>query len=385
MNKHTAWSVPTPSPVSLTSDRPTLTSACDKNRKAVRAAWNDAAMEKGLSLQNLAAILDVLDELANAIGTQLKGKQPDFEYILDHYSDSHEEIGDLMRGVALERLAREAPSNRPSALEAPHSYLDHVRGLVKERMKVLFSDRIDSKYLDVPNYGWTQRVILEFLAQNAKEDVRASRLRLLIRDQVHTERRMRELRDLGFDIHNKQFGGKSYYKLESLRPDLDRAARLYLDRNLRQDTSINAKTRCLLLLQAELGRPVDTKRLSYASRDQGHYDKRIRELPYTIFTHLTHRDVPVNHYLLESLEEKPSGEEFSAAIRGQILKRDSYTCQQCGWSPSSASPGKGPKRYVNAHHKKPREQGGGNTLDNGITLCNLCHAALHPKGKAKKR
>jgi hypothetical protein len=335
------------------------------------------------SLEQLAAILDVLDELANAIGTQIEGKRPDFEYILDHYSDSHEEIGDLMRDVALERLAREAPKDRPSGLEPPNSYLDHIRGLVLKRMKKLFDDRVEPNYLDVPNYGWTQRVILELLAQNVGQRVRASRLRILIRDQVHTERRMRELRDLGFEIRNHQSEGKSYYELVSLKPDLDGAARLSLARNIRQDTSINARTRCLYLLKAELGRPVNTKRLSYASRDQGHYDKRIRELPYTVFTHLTHRDVPVNHYLLESLEEKAAGEEFSATVRAQILKRDSYSCQQCGWSPASAARGKGPKRYVNAHHRVPREKGGGNTLENGVTLCNLCHAAMHPKGKRR--
>ena len=342
-------------------------------------------MTKERSPERLAAILDVLDELANAIGTQLRGQNPDFAYVLDHYSDSHEEIGDLMREVALERLIREAPEDRPSGLDSPGTYLDHIRELVLERMKSLFGSRVDSKYLTVPGYGWTQRVILEFLAQNVGQRVRATRLRILLRDQVHTERRMRELRDLGFEIHNHQSKGKSYYELESLKPDLDQAARFHLDRNLRADTSVNAKTRCLYLLQAELGRPVHTKRLSYVSRDQGHYDKRIRELPYTVFTHLTHRDVPNNHYLLESLEEKVSGEEFSATTRGQILTRDSHTCQQCGWSPMGAVPGEGPKRYVNAHHKNPREEGGGSTLDNGVTLCNLCHAAMHPKGGRLKK
>ena len=342
-------------------------------------------MEEKGSIESLAAILDVLDELANAVGTQLKRQDQNFEYVLDHYSDSHEEIGALVREIALKRLSREAPKSRPSGLEPPDTFLDHVRLRVLKKMQDLFRDRVDAKYLDVPNYGWTQRVILEFLAQHVGERVRSSRLRILLQDQVHTERRMRELRDLGLKIHNHQSQGKSYYELESLEPDLPRAARLCLDRNLRKDRSINAKTRCLYLLQAELGRPVDTKRLSYASGDQGHYDKRIRELPYTVFTHLTHRDVPVNHYLLESLEEKAAGDEFSAAIRARILKRDAHTCQECGWSPVIAHPGDGPKRYVNAHHKVPRAEGGGNTLENGITLCNLCHAAVHPKGKKLKK
>jgi 5-methylcytosine-specific restriction endonuclease McrA len=52
--------------------------------------------------------------------------------------------------------------------------------------------------------------------------------------------------------------------------------------------------------------------------------------------------------------------------RQKILWRDKYKCQHC-------------KSEVNlqAHHIKPRSQGGPNTIKNGITLCEGCHKTLH--------
>jgi hypothetical protein len=52
--------------------------------------------------------------------------------------------------------------------------------------------------------------------------------------------------------------------------------------------------------------------------------------------------------------------------RQKILWRDKYKCQHCK---SEAS--------LQAHHIKPKSQGGTNIIKNGITLCEICHKALH--------
>ncbi len=53
-------------------------------------------------------------------------------------------------------------------------------------------------------------------------------------------------------------------------------------------------------------------------------------------------------------------------FRAKVLWRDNYTCQHCGG-----------KDKLNAHHILRRIDGGGNTPQNGITLCKKCHDSLH--------
>jgi len=55
-------------------------------------------------------------------------------------------------------------------------------------------------------------------------------------------------------------------------------------------------------------------------------------------------------------------------FRAKVLWRDKYTCQHC---PA--------KEDLRAHHIIPRKDGGSNSPQNGITLCNICHDALHHK------
>src|SRR5574344_2024528 len=59
--------------------------------------------------------------------------------------------------------------------------------------------------------------------------------------------------------------------------------------------------------------------------------------------------------------------------KAACLNRDNYTCQYC----------KAKKGTLNAHHIVYRSQGGADTLDNLITLCEECHKKLH-KGELKE-
>lgn len=55
-------------------------------------------------------------------------------------------------------------------------------------------------------------------------------------------------------------------------------------------------------------------------------------------------------------------------LRRERLARDGYTCQGCGVSATKQ----------NIHHIIPLERGGSNDLSNLTTLCNNCHARIHP-------
>lgn len=75
----------------------------------------------------------------------------------------------------------------------------------------------------------------------------------------------------------------------------------------------------------------------------------------------------------KSEEERIRGRAFVQywRWRNKVLQRDDYTCQKCGV--------KKPRRYLVAHHilnysEHPELR---TDVDNGITLCNSCHADFH--------
>jgi len=53
-------------------------------------------------------------------------------------------------------------------------------------------------------------------------------------------------------------------------------------------------------------------------------------------------------------------------LQVEVLERDGFTCQECGrWTENPP------------HHIKFRSQGGDDTVENLITLCNGCHYKKH--------
>jgi 5-methylcytosine-specific restriction endonuclease McrA len=62
-------------------------------------------------------------------------------------------------------------------------------------------------------------------------------------------------------------------------------------------------------------------------------------------------------------------EEWSDRVR----TRDQYICQHCKTQLDHHT--------AIAHHIVPRNQGGKNLPDNGITLCRDCHIAIHRRKK----
>ena len=66
------------------------------------------------------------------------------------------------------------------------------------------------------------------------------------------------------------------------------------------------------------------------------------------------------------------GSEFNESeyqgrnFRAKVLWRDNYTCVRCGG-----------KEKLNAHHILRRIDGGTDTPQNGVTLCEDCHSSLH--------
>ena len=57
-------------------------------------------------------------------------------------------------------------------------------------------------------------------------------------------------------------------------------------------------------------------------------------------------------------------------IRDDVLKRDDYSCQMCGAFKTTK---------LHIHHILKRKEGGGDFLDNLLTLCPKCHRAADTK------
>ena len=110
-------------------------------------------------------------------------------------------------------------------------------------MRELFGGRVPEQYLVVGGYKGIHPILVEYLSQHVGEPVRSSKLRVLTGDQTHTERRVRDLRDLGFAVEWKKTSGEDQYELRHLEPDLDKAARLHVRRNLVKDKKLDQRQR----------------------------------------------------------------------------------------------------------------------------------------------
>lgn len=71
----------------------------------------------------------------------------------------------------------------------------------------------------------------------------------------------------------------------------------------------------------------------------------------------------------QNLSVKPkNGRDVSLRLRFQVLRRDNFTCVQCG-----ASPAKNPSVELHIDHIMPWSKGGDTVYENLQTLCSKCN------------
>lgn len=69
--------------------------------------------------------------------------------------------------------------------------------------------------------------------------------------------------------------------------------------------------------------------------------------------------------------------------RIEVYQRDGYECQECGCKCLNTADSKlHPKRKIQAHHIISRRNGGGDELENLVTLCMSCHHKLERRQAA---
>jgi len=171
------------------------------------------------------------------------------------------------------------------------------------------------------------------------------------------------------------------YVLMSIDQDRDAAHRWNVLNEIRKKR-VSVKEKIIEYLRKNVGTPVTGEELSYLAGDTKEWARRVRELRtedgWPIATKNTGRnDLPVGAYVLE--EDRQAYEHdrtIPDPVRVAVLKRDNFKCISCGWSRDILNRDD-PRKMLELHHKHQHKDGGENTVENLITLCNVCHDDVH--------
>lgn len=183
----------------------------------------------------LRKVQETLEYFADLVSSQTNKPELEFERLLDGYFETRRTLAQQFSSLSHELLLK------------GDTVLASTLSRIEARMRELFGGKIPEQYLVVGGYKGIHPILVEYLSQHVGEPVRSSKLRVLTGDQTHTERRVRDLRDLGFAVEWKKTSGEDQYELRHLEPDLDKAARLHVRRNVVKDKSLDQRQRDELL------------------------------------------------------------------------------------------------------------------------------------------
>lgn len=185
--------------------------------------------------------LESLELFTELVRSQRDEPEVEFERLLDGYLETRRSLARQFSLVAQRHLLR------------GETLLETARKRIEERMAKSFGSRIPEKYLVVHGYKSVQPVLLQYLAQHVGNPVRSSKLRVLTADQIHTERRVRDLRELGFDVEWKKVADEDQYVLKSVEPNLGAAGVLQVRKNIKDDKKLprQEKERLLSIVETD--------------------------------------------------------------------------------------------------------------------------------------
>ena len=184
----------------------------------------------------------------------------------------------------------------------------------------------------------------------------------------------------GQDIANLR---PDQYIMLSTGQDLEGAHRWNEANAIRNMKDIGVRARLLKYLRMNVGKLVTGEELRYLAKNRSEWARRVRELRtefgWPVVTKQTGMpELPVGTYLLEmDRQSHEHDRRISDQTRREVLRRDGYKCQvsECGWHISEYN--RADPRILELHHKVHHAEGGSNTVENLITLCNLCHDRVH--------
>ena len=150
--------------------------------------------------------------------------QESLHAILPLYLDSKRSLARTFRDLSEQTYSDPAP-------------LALVKTQIETAMLELFPD-IPARIRVVRGFGKVHELLFAYLSTREGEIVDADELRVLTGDAVHTERRARELRDLGIDLQSRSDAGRSAYLLRSCIPDAAIGAANLIRLNVLRDAEL---------------------------------------------------------------------------------------------------------------------------------------------------
>lgn len=171
------------------------------------------------------------------------------------------------------------------------------------------------------------------------------------------------------------------YALMTTEQDREAALR-WNEANVLRRSKLSTKDKILSYLRKNVGRPVTGEELRYLANDSKEWARRTRELRteegWPIATRNSGRpELDVGAYLLEEdRQAEVHDRKIPDPVRVAVLERDHHACRNCGWSHARQT-ANDPRTFLELHHIEHHADGGENTLDNLITLCNVCHDDVH--------
>ncbi|EAA7554391.1 HNH endonuclease [Salmonella enterica] len=171
------------------------------------------------------------------------------------------------------------------------------------------------------------------------------------------------------------------YALMTTEQDREAALR-WNEANVLRRSKLSTKDKILSYLRKNVGRPVTGEELRYLANDSKEWARRTRELRteegWPIATRNSGRpELEVGAYLLEEdRQAEVHDRKIPDPVRVAVLERDHHACRNCGWSHARKT-ANDPRTFLELHHIEHHADGGENTPDNLITLCNVCHDDVH--------
>ena len=180
------------------------------------------------------------------------------------------------------------------------------------------------------------------------------------------------------------FGTDSYFLLED-RQDRDAAHRWNLANDIRKSDQ-SVKNKLLSFFRQNVGKQITGEELKYLAKDRSEWARRTRELRtedgWPVMTRVSGMpSLPVGIYVLEKdRQAEVHDRKIPDSIRVKVLERDDFSCKKCCWSPDKRKVADRLRNIIELHHLKHHVDGGENTVENLIALCNVCHDDVHRGG-----
>lgn len=176
-------------------------------------------------------------EAARMLSEALEDDEIDSATLLRMYASSKRELAQAFQALAAETLV----DDRPFAM---------LVARLDSAAEAMFPS-VPAKYRTVTGFGTSHRRLFGYLASRHNEDVPIEELRLLTADAVHTERRLRELRDLGLNLLMLDVGGRRVCRVVG-DVDVSTAAQVWTLKKIDSDKSLRTDERAALVASMRL-------------------------------------------------------------------------------------------------------------------------------------